>query len=498
MVKSSFFPNYTLLVPLFYIILFFASESVDAATTLKLSRHKTSHASGPLRQVHRRALERKNLAERAIHIPMHPHSRPHGKRNNKKRQDAAYSPSTTSPTSFPSLNSINGSSPNEAADVIVSQVTRTRTKTIAASASTAQPTSVNNPPSSFTPTVNNTVQTPPSSPAQALVGDSPEDEPDLALDNSGGLAYTIDVEIGGIAIPVIVDTGSSVFWVSASNCETCKQGGMTISNLVVPDQCQLANITYGIGSAEGCYAHGAVNLGPYVVPDVEMMGVTSVDQALSSSGSVLSGILGLAGETNNGQPTLVKVMFDTGLIQTKTVGFYLSEDENVDSEVTFGDITTSEHADPKQKVTLQSIPNDMNLYEVQMDSLTISGQSVSSGKTVIIDTGSSYIYVPEEDAKSIYSQLPSPKKSDSGYLLPCSPPNNSTLPILEFSFGEMTFDLEYRYLIGSKVDSEDGYCWAKIGTLQDMDTWVIGDAFLHTVYTSFDLGTKEVTLYKLK
>nr|XP_018261010.1 uncharacterized protein I303_06727 [Kwoniella dejecticola CBS 10117]OBR83168.1 hypothetical protein I303_06727 [Kwoniella dejecticola CBS 10117] len=308
-----------------------------AATSLKLSKHRTSSASGPLIQAQRRALARRQIAERALHIPMHHHTlrdteeraihlpmhhhKTQGRRHRKRRQSYGGSsgnefidvlsdlmdPYTRSiPTSVAALK--DSSDPDEAANVIISQVTRTRTRTVSATVPT------------------------PTETAKAA-GPANGEEPDLALDNTGGLAYTIDVDVGGVAIPVIVDTGSSAFWVPTSGCQTCKDAAMTISPLVVPDGCESQNITYGIGSAEGCYAHGAVQVGPYVVPDVELMGVTAVDKALASSGSVLSGILGLAGETNgDGQPTLVKAMYDLGLIKAKTVGFFLSEDENVDSE----------------------------------------------------------------------------------------------------------------------------------------------------------------------
>ncbi|WWD03777.1 hypothetical protein V865_001833 [Kwoniella europaea PYCC6329] len=471
--------HFILLLPLLSVLFLLATPPVDAATTLKLSKHVTSSASSPLRQMQQRALERRRMAERAIHIPMHGHSETHGRRNVKRRQDigddlegiitSLASPLIRStPTSVAAVEDTDD--PEEAANVIISQVTRTRTKTVSATVPT------------------------PTDTAKAE-GPALGQEPDLNLDNTGGLAYTIDVNVGGISVPVIVDTGSSAFWVPTSSCQTCKEAAMTISPLIVPDGCESQNITYGIGSAEGCYAHGAVSIGPYKVPDVELMGVTAIDSALASSGSVLSGILGLAGETNGeGNPTLVKAMYDLGLIKAKTVGFYLSEDENVDSEITFGDVTTSEHADPNHKVTLQSVPNEMNLYKVILDSLTVANEIVSGSKTVIIDTGSSYIYIPEEDALAIYAHLPSPKTSDQGYLLPCAPENP---PTLTFTFGGKAFDLEYKYLIGADVGSQDGYCWAKIGSLKGMDTWVIGDAFLHTVYTSFDVGTKEVTLYKL-
>ncbi|WWC72117.1 uncharacterized protein I206_106077 [Kwoniella pini CBS 10737] len=462
-------------------VLAFLPPFALAATTLKLSKHRTSSLSGPLRQVQKRAFERR-IEERAIHIPMHPH-KTNGRKRGKNRQNSGRSdenefidvlsnlidPETRSgPTNLATIGDSN--EPDEAANVIISQVTRTKTRTVSATS----------------PTPTNTA---------TASGPVNGEDSDLTLDNTGGLAYTIDVNIGGINIPVIVDTGSSAFWVPTSSCQTCKDAAMTISPLVVPDGCESQNITYGIGSAEGCYAHGAVQIGPYTVPDVGLMGVTAVDKALASSGSVLSGILGLAGETDgDGQPTLVKSMYDLGLIKAKTVGCFLSEDDDVDSEITFGDVTTSEHADANHKVTLKSAPNEMSLYEVTMDSLTVGNDSVSSSKTVIIDTGSSYIYIPEEDALNIYSHLPSPKSSDQGYLLPCNPVNP---PNLTFTFGGMGFDLQYKYLIGADVGSQDGYCWAKIGSLKGMDTWVIGDAFLHTIYTSFDIGTKEVTLYRL-
>ncbi|OCF38019.1 hypothetical protein I316_00243 [Kwoniella heveanensis BCC8398] len=506
-----------LLLPLLTLLV----SPVEGATTLKLSRHTTSSPSRSLRKVQQRSFERRRRDEpedRAIHIAMHPHhtkAKSHGGRRNGKRRLDGRSPSRGSdkghfdglsgvlegvlkPDSIVTLTPVvtaapdgdgdtkgersapppasdialaQGDSPvpeQEVGNVIISSVYRTVTKTIHQSTPVAAPTGV--------PEI--------------------ENPDDLELENTGGLAYTIDVVVGGVAIPVIVDTGSSQFWVPASTCISCTSYGMTVSPIQLPESCESRNNTYGIGSVSGCFTKSAISVGPYEIPNMDLMGVTTVDEALGSSGSVLSGILGLAGETTlEGAPTVVKAMYDLGLIKSKTVGFYLSEDENVDSEITFGDVTTSEHADASQGVTVQSVENDMNLYEIVMDEFAVGGTVVTQSETVVVDTGSSYIYVPEATAQQIYSLLPSPLKAEQGYLLPCAPDNP---PTLKLKFGGMDFPLEYKYIVGDDAGTGDGYCWGKIGSLAKMNSWVIGDAFLHTVYTSFNVETREVTIYKLK
>ncbi|WVF72909.1 hypothetical protein IAT40_007727 [Kwoniella sp. CBS 6097] len=503
----SFSPTYLLLVlPLLALLV----APIEGATTLKLSQHTTSSPSRSLRKLQQRSFERRKrdeLEDRAIHIAMHPHphhSKAQGRRNDKRRLDprdpshnhfdglggviegiirpnsritptvAAEPEASKGEKSAPPPSDIalaQGDSPvpeQEVGNVIVSSVYRTVTQTVHQSTPVAAPTGV--------PDVN--------------------DPDDMELENTGGLAYTIDVVVGGVAIPVIVDTGSSQFWVPASTCSSCTSYGMTVSPIQLPSDCESNNNTYGIGSVSGCFTKSAISVGPYEIPNMDLMGVTMVDEALGSSGTVLSGILGLAGETTlEGSPTVVKAMYDLGLIQYKTVGFYLSEDENVDSEITFGDVTTSEHADASQGVTVKSVDNEMDLYEIVMDDFSVVGTVVTQSETVVVDTGSSYIYVPDATAQQIYSLLPSPLKAEQGYLLPCAPENP---PTLKLKFGGMDFPLEYKYIVGDDAGTGDGYCWGKIGSLAKMDSWVIGDAFLHTVYTSFNVETREVTIYKLK
>ncbi|WVR00087.1 hypothetical protein IAU59_007229 [Kwoniella sp. CBS 9459] len=475
---------------------------IEAATTLKLSRHTTSTPSRSLRKVQQRSMERRKLQDRAIHIAMHPHhTNSNGRRNDKRRLNEE-----RSHDHFDGLGGVVEG--NIRPDIETTSLTPTAVTNGERSA--PRPSDIalaQDPPtpeqevgnvivSSVYRTVTRTVQHS-SSPISAPTGVPDIENPDdLELENTGGLAYTIDVVVGGIAIPVIVDTGSPQFWVPASSCTSCTSYGMTVSPIQLPESCEINNNTYGIGSVSGCFTKSPISVGPYKIPNMDLMGVTVVDEALGSSGTVLSGILGLAGETTlEGAPTVVKAMFDQGLIKYKTVGFYLSEDENVDSEITFGDVTTSEHADASQGVTVPSVANDMNLYEILMDDFAVGGTVVAQAETVIVDTGSSYIYVPEDRAQQIYSLLPSPLKAEQGYLLPCAPDNP---PTLNLRFGGMDFPLEYKYIVGDDAGTGDGYCWGKIGSLAKMNSWVIGDAFLHTVYTSFNVETREVTIYKLK
>ncbi|WVR07566.1 hypothetical protein IAU60_004608 [Kwoniella sp. DSM 27419] len=450
---SSLIQRGLLLLPFLALLI----PSVDSATTLKLSRHPTDQQSAAVQAVERRSA---NHAKRALHMPLHSHDHIGTHRAGKRRLPLH--------DVFTSHEGVLGAVDDVA---VVTEWITTTMMTAPAASQSASSTSASSPP----------------------VGQDPDD---LRLANTAGMAYSIDVEIDGVSIPVIVDTGSSLFWMPAASCATCQQSHMTVSHIDPGAGCDYANQTYGMGSVGGCLTRSSISVGPYQVRDVDMLAATVVDEVLQGSGEYLSGIMGLAGEnTPSGSPTVIKAMYDQGLIKYQTVGFFLSSDPAIDSEITFGDVETSEHADATQKVTLPSVANDNDLYEVIMDSFNINDQPVATSQHVFIDTGSSYIFVPDQAAQEIYARLPDVKQSKDTTLIPCSPVNP---PGLSLQLGGMLFDLPYKYIVGQESTETPGYCVSKISALLDMEIWILGDAFLHTVYTSFDVGTKEVTLYKLK
>ncbi|WRT70111.1 uncharacterized protein IL334_007105 [Kwoniella shivajii] len=423
-----------------------------------------------------------SIEERAIILKMTPHSPSADLEKRQEVNNAASSATISNPYAFPTDQNSNTFSQTNS--VVLSAAVPSATQIVAVqdhSATAAAATGVNNPITNLE--------------ADDITG--------------AGTIYTIDVIVEGVTMPVHIDTGSSQFWVAHDSCAACKQGGMQTINTALPDDCSTNNYTvnYAIGQVTGCFVSTSLTLGEDTLHNYSILAVTSVSGDTASQGVYLSGLIGLAsaGQTPNGSPTVVSALYQQGLIQAPVVGFYLPRSgDNLESEITFGDPTTSEHADPSHFVNLTRQGNENGLYIVQMDSLNINGNAVTNSlnQKVYLDTGASAIAVP-------FSTLSEVWNSTYGYFIDVKDQaqlGNATVPCpnehgknhaqgLSVMFGGISFDVPYEDLV---AEDEAGQCWPLITTLASIDNmWLLGDAFLHNVYHSVDVETGQVTIFGL-
>ncbi|WVF72903.1 hypothetical protein IAT40_007721 [Kwoniella sp. CBS 6097] len=325
---------------------------------------------------------------------------------------------------------------------------------------------------------------------------------ELDGESSGGLTYTVDIQLnGGPNMSVIVDTGSNQFWVPSTTCPSCAAGGMMNSSLVAPEGCSEISLIYGIGTVNGCIESTTLHVGEYTVSDLDVLAVTHLDEDMQWQGEFMSGIWGMARDqsTPEGGPTAVSLMYQQGLIKSPTVGFYLARDDTSKSEMTIGDVTALPYTNTDRQVTLQSADNTYDLYHITLDSVEVNGKVLKHDRPVIIDTGSTSIATPEPLIDDIYSALfndAAVKHTENQrYMVPCKPMRNATVSL---TFGGLSFGMEAIDLVGPKV--EDGYDWCYgrfIPAFEGLEHMVVGDAFLHNVYHTVNVQTGEVTFYDL-
>ncbi|WVF72905.1 hypothetical protein IAT40_007723 [Kwoniella sp. CBS 6097] len=323
-----------------------------------------------------------------------------------------------------------------------------------------------------------------------------------------GIIYTMDITVDGATLPVHIDTGSSQLWVPHASCAPCVKAGMRYVNTTLPDNCASDGrheLKYAKGAVAGCLVNTSVTLGDDTLAQYSVLAVTQVTADITANAEYYSGRIGLAGSnlTIDKGPTVISALYEQGHIQTPVVGFYLPHrDEAWESEISFGDPETSEHADTQRQVTLPSVGDPDEHYIVRFDEFKINGQHVAGSFTSYIDTGFSGLAVAlslhEHVLKEIYVNY---TKEESGVSVPCTP--EYEWPILTFQFGSQAFDIDYRDMITHPDDDPDGKCWSLIfGMPEDykgLETpWVLGDTFLHNVYHSVNVETGEVKIFGLK
>lgn len=289
-----------------------------------------------------------------------------------------------------------------------------------------------------------------------------------------------------------MDTGSSVLWVMGEDCHTqaCTehdQFGITDST------------TYKTGAGEFSiqYATGSVS-GDVITDHVGLAGLdlnmdfgvakTTTDEFINYP---IDGILGLARTPGPGPniPTFLQVLQKNNLIKQNIFGMNLqrASDGTNDGEINFGTIDTTKF---KGDLNWQNTVGDLSRWAVPVNGIMVNGKltSLQGGRTAIIDTGTSYLYIPPTDAKPIFDAIPGETPIVNGsYVIPCN--TNAQISLV---FNGIAYNLPLKDYVGLPLG--DG-CVSHIfpqDVVGDGTTWLVGDTFLKNVYTVFDSDQSRV------
>ncbi|KAF9237611.1 acid protease [Melanogaster broomeanus] len=324
--------------------------------------------------------------------------------------------------------------------------------------------------------------------------------------NSLGLSIEAD-DIGYIAtiqigtpprnFNLLMDSGSADFWVGGENCQS-QQGdcgnhtflGTQSSSSFVQSNQQF-QVTYGSGEVQGVLCQDNVNIAGLALNN-HTFGVASEESIQFASSSVsFDGLMGLAQSILSEQKVLTPVesLASNGLIQSPITSFKISRlaDQLNDGEVTFGGLDASKFV-ASSLVTIPNV-NTQGFWEGAIDAVTIDGADTGlSGRTAILDTGTTLILVPPQDAQQVMQGLGGT----------CDTQHNASLAL---SFGNASFSIDPRDIAVLPVDLNNptGDCTAgiqpqQVGTATE---WLVGDVFLKNAYFSTDVSKNQISLAKL-
>ncbi|WWC85808.1 uncharacterized protein L201_000675 [Kwoniella dendrophila CBS 6074] len=468
-----------------------------AAVHLKLTKHESSHVSNPVKRAKVAGLE-----DRAINLKMTPHNKsPH---LGKRQESSLSAESSTVESSQAETTAVLST---QAATSIASTTVFTSSDSAISPLSTGS--QVDDSPSQSDTATSESQSAQPSESQQGglqlpeasstQIANSPITTLDVEDTSQIGTIYTIDVGVEGVELPVHIDTGSSQFWAAHESCKECKENGMTTINTTLPSDCgqddNYLTIYYAMGWVKGCLVNTTLTLGEDTLSSYPILAVTQAGDGLEKLGDYYSGLIGLA--SHDDSPSVVSTLYSQGAIQEPIVGFYLPRaGEQEDSEITFGDPTTSEYADQNAYVTLPRQGASNGNYIVRMDSFEVAGSAtVFGGADCYLDTGSSGIAIPKDLLSQVYSSVYGINSEDSTATPPCQAPGNITG--LHITFGGRKFEVPYQDLV---YKSDNSTCGPMLSSYQGetSDKWIFGDAFLHNVYHSVNVETGEVKIFDLK
>lgn len=277
------------------------------------------------------------------------------------------------------------------------------------------------------------------------------------------------------------------------------------------------------------YVDGSGASGDYV-SDTVRLGSTKLDRlqfGVGYSSSNAQGILGIGYEINEVQvgraglpayKNLPAQMVADGLIQSNAYSLWLNDLNASTGRILFGGVDTAKFAGSLQTLPIQREQGYfaeflITLTDVQVSNKSTSGQvsqqSISGDDMalgVLLDSGSSLTYLPNNISEIIYKMVGADyKKEDGVAYIPCSLRGSDT--DFTFTFSGVPIKVAFDELIINLYDSNGAravykntsqpICLFGISSAESGMS-VMGDTFLRSAYVVFDLENNEISLAQTK
>ena len=289
---------------------------------------------------------------------------------------------------------------------------------------------------------------------------------------------------------MLLDTGAGNSWVMGSSCTSvpCTQHstfGPDDSQTYTPLDGESFSVDYGTGQVSGTLANDTIS---FAGLKLEMtLGIANQTSSDFSS-YPMDGILGLSQLQASNQPNFIQTLVAAKLLQSNVFGISLSRsgDGPNNGEINFGAPDTTRYNGDLSYTSVDS--NGESDWAIPMGGIGWDGQdSGLTGRLAYLDTGTSFIFCPADDAKALHNLIPGSSLQPDGatYHVPCS----TTDPI-QVTFSGVTYNISSEDWVGPNTNGE---CTSNIyGQPVVQDGWLLGDTFLKNVYTLFDVDRNRI------
>ena len=270
------------------------------------------------------------------------------------------------------------------------------------------------------------------------------------------------------------------------------------------------NISYVDGSgATGDYMTDTLNIGGQSIADLQFgLGLDSTSP---------EGILGIGYPSNevqvnrNGKKAysnLPQAMVDAKLIQSSAFSLWLDDLESNTGNILFGGIDTDKFHGTLSTLPIQQVANTFAEFMITLSgvSLTQNGQTQTFSQdlptTVLLDSGSSLTYLPNDLTEAIYTALKVKFDGQQGTAY-CDCNLAQTEDTLDFTFTSPKISIPMSELAinpgtnpdGSTATFDDGTPACIFGiSPSDGTSAVLGDTFIRSAYLVYDLSNNEMSI----
>lgn len=338
---------------------------------------------------------------------------------------------------------------------------------------------------------------------------------DATLDNELTLYYA-NISLGTPAqnLQVSLDTGSSDLWVNSASSSLCSSaqapclGGTydrsssSTSKVVNQD----FNISYVDGSgAQGDYVTDTLGFADVTLDNFQFgVGLESASTmgVLGISYSLIEVQVNRAGGSE--YPNLPQALVNGGHINTNAYSLWLNDLDASTGSILFGGVNSGKYTGD---LTTVPVLGDQGIYyelAVALSGVSLGGTSMAGSQdlpiAVVLDSGTSLIYLPDDIVQNIYNQVNVEVNQGTAYAY-CEDANSDKQ--LSFTFSGKTINIPMNELYisvgttttGQPVTFQNGKEACIFGIAPSGgSTPLLGDTFLRSAYVVYDLQNNEISL----
>lgn len=313
-----------------------------------------------------------------------------------------------------------------------------------------------------------------------------------------------------------LDTGSSDLWVntpSSSLCSTsskpCAFAGTYSANSSSTYKYvgSWFNISYVDGSgATGDYVTDTLTIGGTTLDDFQFgVGYTSTsEQGILGIGYAVNEVqVGRAGKES--YENLPMKMKSAGQIQRNAYSLWLNDLDANTGSILFGGVDTAQYTGTLQTLPIQANNGVYSEFLITLTSLSVGNMTIADNQAlaVLLDSGSSLTYLPDDMVQDIYDAVDAQYDSSAGAAyVPCSLADQTAT--VDFVFSSPTISVDMNELVldlvtanGQRPTFSNGVTACLFGiSPAGSGTNVLGDTFLRSAYVVYDLDNNEISLAK--
>ncbi|KAJ4348618.1 uncharacterized protein N0V89_009996 [Didymosphaeria variabile] len=309
-----------------------------------------------------------------------------------------------------------------------------------------------------------------------------------------------------------IDTGSSDLWVNAANSRLCSNIGQPCSvagtyNANDSSSYNYVNSVFNISYVDGSGASGDYATDTFKLSNPDLT-VEDLQFGIGYTSSSPEGILGIGYRVNEVQvnragldpySNLPQKLVDDKTINTNAYSLWLNDLDASTGSILFGGVDTD-----KFNGTLSTLPiiAESDTYAEFIIALTAMGEDGDKGSifenesvAVLLDSGSSLMYLPDNVATALYSKYNAEYDSSQGAAIcDCDLANQDGSIDFTFSSDGPTISVPLNELVlVMGYQRGEPICILGIGPSGDSIS-VLGDTFLRSAYVVYDLENNQIGL----